>query len=287
MDLPAGGFGAGEPFVITVVRGDVIDGRWYALVRGFPSGNTWLRLGEDGTLYSYDADRRVESVWVAFATPEGGTFQTQITDCNKEARIDSRNAAWKGPIGEFDNALTVAYPPGVCADAGITNEVYLPYVGLVERTSTTIAGPLQYKLVYANLGGVTFISAPEQSFALALDKHVYTVGPEIPAMNVRLTLRNTRLDPFTLGFASAQRFDLVFKDAAGNILYRWSEGKAFATLSSEVSVGGELTHAIRVPLADRAGNPLPAGVYTAEGFLTNTPPKRYTATVAFEVRRPQ
>ena len=49
------------------------------------------------------------------------------------ATIASRKTNYKGPIGQFDNALEIRYTESACRDAGITREVYLPWVGLVER----------------------------------------------------------------------------------------------------------------------------------------------------------
>ena len=275
---------AGDPMVIEVLKGDVLDNRWYALVSGFPVGPTWLRLGDDGTLYAYDPEQKVEHVWVAFDAAEGSTYATEITSCNKQARVQARAGEWKGGIGEFKNALIITYLPSECADAGILTDVFLPYVGLVERTVNTIAGPLKYELIYANLGGVTFVSAPELSFALTIDRFTYSANLETPTMTARLTLRNVRLEPFTLTFPSSQRFDLAIKDADGNVVYRWSDGKIFALTFGEMEVGsGELNYAINVPLAGGSGKALPAGKYTAEGWLTNTPPARFASTVGFEI----
>ncbi|MCW5983459.1 MAG: hypothetical protein KIT09_35535 [Bryobacteraceae bacterium] len=277
---------AGNPLVVEVVRGEVIDNRWYALVNGFPTGAAWLRLGEDGTLYAYDPESETDLVWVAFDAPEGAAYSTRITGCNQQARIESRAASWKGGIGEFHNALAVEYPPGECADAGLQSEVYLPWVGLVERTEITIGGPRKYELIYANLGGVTFVSAPELSFSLALDRFVYDgAGVEPPAMLARLSLRNTRLRPFALEFPSGQRYDLLIKDASDNVVYRWSAGRIFPLIFGEMEIGrGELNYVILAPLADRAGRPLPPGAYTAEAMLTNAAPPRFAAAVGFVIR---
>ena len=284
------GAAAGEPVIIEIPRADIFNGRPYALVRGFPDGDAWLRMAEDGALYAYDPVQDREKVWVAFGAPEGSVYFTEITECNHTARIESRNAWFESQIGEFSYALHIVYPPGDCIDGGILSEFYLPYVGLVERTVSTVAGPLTYEMIYARLGGVTFVSAPELSFGLALDRAVYEAAPaasppEVPVMVARLTLRNTRLEPFRLTYPSGQRFDFILKNEEGAIVYRWSDGKAFILSMGFEDIGpGERNYVVQIPLADSSGAPWPPGDYIAEGWITSAGPKRFSAAAGFEIR---
>lgn len=279
------GAAAGEPVVVEVTRAEVFNGLPYALVRGLPGGDAWLRMAEDGTLHAYDSDQAREKVWVAFGAPEGATYFTEITPCNNSALLESRGADFSSAIGEFNYALHIVYPPAGCADAGILSEFYLPYVGLVERTVSTIAGPRTYEMIYAQLGGVTFVSAPELTFSLTLNQTIYETGPGVPVMVARITLRNKRLPPFRIISPSAQRFELLLKDENGNIVYRWSEGKAFtAALVAEDFGPGERNYIVETPLANAAGAPFRPGHYTAEAWLTSTDVRRFTATAGFEIR---
>lgn len=275
----------GEPLVVEISEAGYFDGRGYVLVRGLAAGDAWLRLSEERTLYRYNPETRREEVWLAFAAPTGEPFATAIHPCNPTAVIASRATRWEGPIGEFDTALEVRYPPGPCADAGLQHDYYLPYVGLIERWVTTIAGPRRYQLVYARLGGVTFVTAPELSVSLALDRHLYLPGAQPAEMLARLTVRNSRLEPLTLNFGSSQRFDLSIKDEQGREVYRWSEGKAFLLVFGSEQLGtGERNYVISVPLVSRSGAALPPGRYAVEAWVTNIAPPRLEAKAGFEIR---
>jgi len=277
------GLGAGEPIVLEIPKAEVIEGRLYHQVRGFPGGEVWLRMSENGTLLAFDTAARRDRVWAAFGTAEGQRYDTEISECNKTAVIDSKRAKFRGPVGEFDQALHIAYPPGNCADAGITEEFYLPYVGLVQRTNTTIAGPRTVELTYARLGGVTVISAPEVAFTLSLDRARYVLRDQPPVMTARLTLRHTQSEPIRLTWPSGQRFDLEIRNERGDRVYRWSDGKAFILVFGvEEFVHGEKNFAVQVPLAEANSRALPPGKYVAEGWLA-TSPKVYAATVGFEI----
>jgi hypothetical protein len=196
-------------------------------------------------------------------------------------------------VGEFDRALEIDYPPSGCADAGITNEKYLAYIGLLQRTYSSIAGPRPYDLIYARVGGVTVVSERELTFSLTLDRAVYTanlmppVDPltSVPRMTARLTLRNTQEQPVRLTFPSGQIFDLAVRNAGGDVVLSWSANKVFPQVVTTIEVGpGEKNWVLEMQLADANGRPLPEGRYTAEGWLATTGGKRYAATAGFEIR---
>ncbi|MBM3744395.1 MAG: hypothetical protein FJW34_01185 [Acidobacteria bacterium] len=284
-------------WALEVAGAEILEAKLYWRVRGMAglSGNeALLRMDEDGTLYMRAPDRAAgEEVWAAFGTREGQRYRTGIDPCNRDAQIESRSARYTGPVGESQTALKVAYLPAGCADAGLTEEFFLPYVGLVRRTATTIAGPVSYDLIYARLGGVTYVSEREASFHLSLDRPVYyanfmpPIDPRrtVPEMTARLTLRNSHPEPILLTFSSGQSFDLALKTEDGKEVYRWSEGRAFIqVIRRESPALGEKNYVVVVPLADKAGKTLPEGRYIAEGWLTTMGARAYSASVGFEIR---
>ena len=276
---------AGDPLVVEVTASRTINGADYWEVRGFPgTAAVWLRMTEDGRLLAYDTQLGRELLWADFARPEGETYRTEIGVCNTAARISSRSARVSVPVGEFNNGLEIQYPPSGCADAGLTSEVYLPYVGLAQRTETTFAGPRRWDLVYAELGSVTYVSAPETSFSLAIDKPVYEIGSgSPPQMRARITLRNTTQTPMELTFPSGQSFDLVFRNDRGEEVYRWSNDKGFTLALRRMSLAqGEKNWMVLAPLGEPQA-PLKPGIYTAEAWLT-TAGTPFRASVGFEVR---
>ncbi len=270
------GRAAGDVVLLDITGSQAIDGREYAALRGLPEGPALLRMASDGVLYSYNQSTKQDEGWAAFGTAEGESYNTAITPCNKVARIASRNSTAKVPAGEFIGALAIAYAPGGCADAGLTSELYLPYIGLVERTATTIAGPVTMRLAYARVGGVTVLSEPERTFSLTLDRAVYDTGQ----ITARFTLRNTQSAALELLFSTGQRYDLVIRNENNREVYRWSLGKFFTQVLGRESIGpGERNWVLQVPV-DR----LDDGGYVAEVFLTNTGPRAWSASVPFEVK---
>lgn len=284
-------------WTLEVVQTEIVDGKVYSRLRGltgFTGSEALVRMEEDGTLYVRALEKgAAEEVWAAFGAPERVPYWTAIDPCNRQAQIESRSARYTGPVGEFDRALRIAYLPAGCADAGLTEEVFLPYVGLLRRTMTTIAGPLSYDLIYAAMGGVTFVAEREVSFRLSLDRAVYyadlmpPVDPRrsVPEMTARLTLRNTHPEPIPLHFSNGQSYDLVLRTEEGREVYRWSEGKGFIEVMRQESLApGERNYVVLAPLGDREGKPLPEGRYIAEAWLTTMGPRLYSATVGFEIR---
>ena len=277
-----GRIAGGDPVVVDIPRTETVNSQTYSVVRGLGEATVYLRMAEDGTLFAYDPETRQEGVWAAFSTPEGGRFRTIVDPCSNTGIVRSRNARVTVPAGESTNALTIHYPSANCADAGLSVDAFVPYIGLVERESITIAGPRYLRLVYARVGGVTVLSEPEVGFSLTLDKQQYG-GEGVPVATARLTLRSTQSEPLELTFPSGQRFDLVIKDESGKQYWRWSDGRAFTlALGVERFGPGERNWVVEAPLA-AGGERLPPGRYIAEAFLT-TLPRTYAASVGFEVR---
>lgn len=257
--------------VVEVTESRSLDGRIYYNVRFF--GRTaWLRMREDGTLVAYDPEARTEKPWVSFDAAEGQSFPTDLDNCNKSAKVDSRTARYTGPLGEFTNALRVRFEPS-CADAGITEQVYLPWIGLLAHETTTIAGPRRYELIYSRTGS-TVASAGDIGFGIAVD-----APPGASNIVVRLTLRNGGTEPLTVNFPSGQTFDFRVKNEKGNTVYVWSADKLFTAVYRTERIGpGERNYAVVLPLTE-----LPGGKYTVEGFLTTDPPGRFAGSAPFEL----
>jgi len=134
--------------------------------------------------------------------------------------------------------------------------------------------------------------APGLTSSLNLDNSVYVVNmaaganPQtvVPVMSALFIVRNTS-QPIALTFPTTQRYDFDIRDANGNIVYRWSDGQAFGQIVITENFGpGEKDYGVRVALAGADKNPLPAGRYTAEAYLTNTGPKAFAGSAGFDVR---
>lgn len=284
----------GETLTLEVGEPRAFGEQYYFRLSATHRGDAWVRTTGDGALVAFDEKEGREKLWAPFGAPEGHTYTTAIDPCNQQATIESRSARFTGPVGQFDNALHIVYGPPSCADAGIVEEYYLPYVGLVRRVETTIAGPRAFDLVYTRMGnGITVISAGETGFGLSVDRSVYTANlmppvdlrTSIPEVLARISLRHSGPDPLRLVFSSGQTFELLLRNERGDIVYRWSEGMAFTQAIRTVEFPpGEKNWVVAVRLADKAGAPLPEGSYTAEAWLATAGNRRYLASVGFEFK---
>ncbi|MCL5744201.1 MAG: BsuPI-related putative proteinase inhibitor [Acidobacteria bacterium] len=278
---------------LEIERWGWIDDRIYYLLRSSAGGQSWVRMSDSGTLWAWDSNEKTERVLAAFNGKVGDPYTTAMNPCNRTAVVTSRNEKHTGPIGEFDWALSIRYAAPVCSDAGLDRELYLPWIGLIYRLETTIAGPRRWDLIYARLGGITVISEKEVAFGLSLDKAVYTANlmppvsnpPPVPLLTALIHFRVVQDQPLMLTFGSGQTYDLIIKDEKGQVVYRWSDGRAFTMIVRQESFGpGEKTYPFAVPLSDKDGQPLPQGNYTAEAWLTTVGQKAYSASVAFAIR---
>ena len=83
-------------------------------------------------------------------------------------------------------------------------------------------------------------------------------------MVARLTLRVTQNEVLRLPFPSDQIYEFVIRQENGDIVYRWSNGKAFAALVQAIAFGpGEKNWPITLELGDANGDPFPPGHYIA------------------------
>ena len=285
-----GGVWTGTFLTLEITQTQVFRGNRYFLLHGFPQQDYWLRETANGSVVAYDPAQSAEKLWWAFQSPLGQQYTTFLPGvCCGVAVVNSRKATYKGPVGEFDNALEILYP-GVF-QVGIARELFLPDIGLVYRNQAT-GGPSygSWDLLYARVGATTVSAAPELSFRLTLDNSIYTANmmPPVPApapvMTARITLRNTG-EPITLIFPSGQTFDFEIRNDKGALVYRWSDGQAFTMVFRTETFGpGEKNFTIQAGLAGADKNPLPQGKYVAEGWLTTQGVKVYDASVGFEIR---
>jgi hypothetical protein len=282
--------------VAEVVSASSYGGVTYSQVRGLPgmAGAAWLRADESGRLWAWDGANAQAVLWLDLAAAAGTTSDTTVNPCTTKSQIETRAGDFLGAVGQFNTAVIVSYHGGACADAGLESDSWLDWVGLLRRSETTIAGPRSWELVYARLGASTLITAQELSFTLSLDKSVYTANmmPPIsrslivPVMLARLTLRNTSDDALDLVFASGQEFELLIRNEKGDEVYRWSDGQMFIQIVRTVKLDkGERNWAVPVRLRVKGSeDPLPAGRYTAEAWVTASNSRHFAGVVGFEIR---
>ena len=266
-----------EAWVVEVTGTREVNGTRYFQVAGLPGGPHLMRYRDNNVLVFVRGQEGQERVWLPFQAAVGEAFATSIDECNPTAVIRSRRATVRSPLGTFNEGLEVGYAPGQCADAGLTQETYLPGIGLAERRSTSFTGERVMQLVYARLGGgYVEVGAAETGFTVATDRLVYAPGA---TANVRMTLRNTQDRPLVLTFPSGQDYDVQIRDSKGEIVYTWSANKAFPLIfRGEVRIQGTRQWLAIVELPQ-----LPPGEYSLTGFLATT--QKVEATIPIRVEQ--
>jgi hypothetical protein len=76
-------------------------------------------------------------------------------------------------------------------------------------------------------------SIPDLGVSLTTDKLIYRVGTTI---TVKYTITNLTDKPLVLTFPTIQQYDWTITDAEGNLVYRWSAGKAFAQMVTHLTI---------------------------------------------------
>ena len=117
-------------------------------------------------------------------------------------------------------------------------------------------------------GGTSAADGARASDTVELRVEGLEAGPDAYApgarLELRLLLRNPGADTLRLGFSSGQRFDFTVRDAGGETVWRWSEGRFFTqALGSETLPPGD-------SVVYEAGVPegLQPGRYTVVGRIT-------------------
>jgi hypothetical protein len=152
-----------------------------------------------------------------------------------------------------------------CADAGVISEQYAENIGMVRRVSTSIAGPLEFNLVYARVGNVVIDASPHARFTVSV---VRPAAADFIQVGLRLQLDSAL--PLTLAFGTSQEYDAVLRDSDGRVVWQWSADRVFAQVEHQQSVNGEWTTSLRVP-----GSVLPVDesqtqIYSLQAWLTTT-----------------
>ncbi|MBM3784011.1 MAG: hypothetical protein FJW30_06590 [Acidobacteria bacterium] len=246
----------------------------YFLYRGLFGERASIRLNKQNQLVQRNADG-TESIWADFNAAEGTSYPTSFDRCTGRARVESRDAFADVLDRVWVGGFRVSYAATSCADAGVTSDLYLPSVGLAERTFNTLTGPRRYTLTYARIGNASVIASGEYGFRISLDRRQY---PTRARINLRLALENWTRDPLKLTFFSGQRFNYTIQNEAGDDAYNWSATRLFTAEIAELEVKGEKNWTSTDEIELKPGN------YTLEAWLTHSDRGRpFRARIPFTV----
>lgn len=222
---------------VEITRASNFKGVTYYLLAEYRAGQHWVRNDGEGRVFRYDEPTGEERLWYDFRGRAGDTYPTTLPTCCGRAQVKSTNGSRQVALGDFENAFFQLTYPGVF-QVGITEENFLPYVGLVYRAENT-GGPSfrSQDLIYAKISGVTVLNASGLGFGVALAKDY-----------ARIFLNNNTGAPLRVVFSSGQTFEVLLKDGEGRTVYRWSDGKAFTLALRAVDLPpGETSWPVAIP----------------------------------------
>lgn len=253
--------------VVEVGESREMNGQVWFLVTGFSPAPVWLRRSGD-RFVALDGATGRELTMLDFGAAQ--PFDSAVDPCSPKASVGSKTAHYEGPVGMFDSAIEITYALGPCRDAGLERDLYLPWIGLVQRTETTIAGPRTWDLIYSVTGGVTVVSEPHTSFGVSSDRAAYTPGA---AMTLRATYQGTG----SLTFANPLEIYYRIRSEDGTLIWDSSAGQIVIQVLHSTPINREKNWAAI------ATAPTAPGRYTLEAQLATTP-QQYRAVFTFEVR---
>lgn len=249
----------------TIRVGDPVirQGQAYYPLDGYTDTRVLIRNAGAGHFNRWDETANAEKRFLSF---DGRDFESVFMECKQTGTASEKDESYRGPVGNSQTAREIRYTPGQCADAGITREVYLPYLGLVQRAETSFIGERTMDLVYAQIGGITYINEQNVGFGIA-------VAPVKDGISARLILNNRTEKELTLHFRSSQVYDFSIRNARGESVYTWSATRLFLQAETDLKIKGEEVWEEVLPTTN-----LPAGVYSVEGRLVNSDGRVFVAS---------
>ncbi len=180
----------------------------------FGTGQTWLAPYQERV---YQWQGHLEPVLETDAALNQSFPVSALAMCLDDATFTlvDDDATIDTPAGTFYHCLAYSVS-SQCSDAGLTEFVLCPGIGLVQYSSSNIAGPVVAKLASASIGGAVYPKPAGVEVIVQADKAVYDSGD----MRIRLELVNSSTETIDITYQSAQRINAeLWKN--GQQCYSW------------------------------------------------------------------
>jgi hypothetical protein len=267
----------GQEFKVRVGTPVFTNGQVYYSLSGYTNNRLLVRKNQYQNLVYLQEETGTDLLLASFEPFEGGSWIAWLRPCESDAITHVKRVVHDGPAGPIQDVLDVQYRNFGCADAGLNSEQYAENIGMVQRVVNTIAGPRRFDLVYARLGNLLIDASPHGRFSISLGG---TTSDD--SFQVTLRLQTNQSMPVRLAFPSAQEYDAVLRDADGNVVWKWSEGRAFAQIAHLQYATDEWTITFRAPRNPTNAPGDQANTYYLQAWLTTDSPA-FAATVPFSI----
>lgn len=260
----------GGTFTVQVGPDVTVNDQTYHTLTGYVPRQVLARMDDSRRLVYFDPDSGQEAVLTYFAPLDGGTWwDAPLRICGEQAQAQRKRGT-----------IAVTYRASTCADAGDLSEEYAENIGMTRRVTQSIAGPRQYDLIHAKVGGTVIDTLPVARFSVTVDDQ-----PNSPTITATLRLQTNSTAPLQLQFATGQEYDLVLRSGDGNVLWKWSTSAVFIASLHQRTVIGEWSTSVAVPrpVTTPEAGPL---TYTLQAWITtigDTP--QFSATIPLTIGR--
>lgn len=237
----------------------------------------WSRDGSERVYLWNGARRRVE-LFAIFDAPVGNSNLVSVDPCNTGVvRLAARGETVTVPAGSFSDTVRLDLQPS-CADGGVRKIWFAKDVGVIRWEEDSFTGPRIYNLVRAKVGGVSYPKSPsgfsvKGTFpTLDVAYNPLSLAPLPLRVRADLEVKNGTTQSRLFTFPSGQEFDIEVIDGNGNVVSRWSRGKAFtqAIVQRTLKPGESFNFSGVVALQTDEGAVVPAGQYRLKILLTDT-----------------
>lgn len=265
----------GETFQVRVGAPVSANERVYHYLRGYGDSILLVRHDGRGQLVALDEEHQKEVVVTSFIPFERGRWQAYGRTCDIEGQTLEKRTVHDGPAGAVPEVLQVQYRNNSCADTGVESEQFAENIGMLRRVVQSIAGPRVFDLVYARVGRTTLEAMPGGRFTVTADSTRNSASIRV-TMRLDVTGTNNQL---SLQFPTLQEYDVLLRDAQGNVVWVWSLGKAFGQAFHTRDINGQWTATVEIPRPPSTGQSA-ASVYTVQAWLTTMGPAPQFAATA-------
>jgi hypothetical protein len=261
----------GGTFTVEVGAPVALNDQTYYPLTGYVPRQVLARLDDQSRLVYADPDSGQEAVLTYFTPLDGGGWwDAPLRMCGEKAQAQDK-----------DGLVELQYQILTCADAGDLSEQYAANIGMIRRVTQSIAGPRQYDLIHAKVGGIVIDTLPYARFSVTVDSR-----PNTSTVMAALRLQTSSSTPVKLQFSSGQEYDLVLRSADGRIVWKWSDGRAFVEALHDRTVNGEFSVTVPVPQPPAIPEAGPI-TYTLQAWLTTMgDPPQYSASIPVTFGQP-
>lgn len=243
---------------LPIMNGD----RVYYSVRGYLDTRKLLREVPGSGVFVTDEELGTESVATSFDQPGNPVFEAPFRPCGTvTGRVAAQREAVQSPTGYWVDGLRVTYDQAGCGADTVESELFVPGVGLIERTLRTTTGSRVYRLTTARVGKAII----QAGFFALTSVIAYPQQQGDESLRFRIQVLDSVGGSPAYRFPTTQRFDLVLSTREGQKLYQYSDGKIFPP--EPLPIPEVPSYHVDVPLDSLPGKSIAPGEYLVEAWF--------------------